>query len=69
MHNLQQNKLAKIVKTRNIEDYKNISKENLLIALVKSNQNITELRRSKDNNSVIEEIRKIFNEQKNNIKN
>ena len=62
MQYLSRNKLEQIAKTRGIKDYKNISKENLLIALLKSEQSITELLRSKDNNSKIEEIKTFFNE-------
>ena len=62
MQYLSRNKLEQIAKTRGIKDYKNISKENLLIALLKSEQSITELPRSKDNNSKIEEIKTFFNE-------
>ena len=62
MQYLSRNKLEQIAKTRGIKDYKNISKENLLIALLKSEQSITELPWSKDNNSKIEEIKTFFNE-------
>ena len=62
MQDLSRNKLEQIAKIRGIKDYKNISKENLLIALLKSEQSITELPRSKDNNSKIEEIKTFFNE-------
>ena len=44
-----------------------MSKEDLLIALLKSNQSRTELRRSEDNNEEIEETKKIFNELRNNF--
>ena len=44
-----------------------MSKEEVLIALLKSKQRIAELRRSKDNNAEIEETKKIFNELKNNF--
>ena len=62
MQYLSRNKLEQIAKTRGIKDYKNVSKENLLIALLKSEQSITELPRSKDNNSKTEEIKTFFNE-------
>ena len=42
-------------------------KEDLLIALLKSNQSHTELRRSEDNNAEIGETKKIFNELRNNF--
>ena len=65
MSNLSQNELEQIVKTRRIKNYKNMSKEELLISLLKSNQSIAELRRSNDNNAEIEETKKIFNKLRN----
>ena len=44
-----------------------MSKEDLLIALLKSNQRHAELRRGKDNNAKIWEIKKIFNKLRNNF--
>ena len=43
MNNLSLNKLKQIAKTRRIKTYKNTSKEDLLITLLKSNQSHTEL--------------------------
>ena len=43
MNNLLLNKLKEIAKTRSIKTNKNTSKEDLLIALLKSNQSHTEL--------------------------
>ena len=68
MQYLSRNKLEKIAKTRGIEGYNCMSKENLLIVLLKSEQNITELRKSKYNNTEREDNRKIFNEQRNILK-
>ena len=65
MSNLLQNQLEKIPKMRHIRNYKNMSMEELLIALLKSKQSIAELCRSKDNNVEIEETKKIFNELRN----
>ena len=65
MSNLLQNELEKIAKMRHIKNYKNMSRGELLIALLKSKQSIAELRRSKDNNVEIEETKKFFNELKN----
>ena len=62
MGNLSQNELEKIAKMRHIKNYKNMSREELLIAPSESKQNIAEIRRSKDNNAEIEETKKIFNE-------
>ena len=58
MQNLSQNELEQIAKIRRIKNYKNMSKEQLLISLLKSEQSIAELRRSKFNNAEIEEIKK-----------
>ena len=44
-----------------------ISKEDLLIALLLSNQSHTELLRSEDNSEEIEETKKIFNKLRNNF--
>ena len=43
MQNLLQNKLKQVAKTRRIKNYKDMSKEDLLIALLKSNQSHAEL--------------------------
>ena len=67
MNNLSLNKLKQIAKTRSIKTNRNTSKEDLLIALLKSNQSHTELRRSEDNNTEIGETKKIFNELRNNF--
>ena len=67
MNNLSLNKLKQIAKTRSIKTNKNISKEGLLIALLKSNQSHTELRKNEDNNVEIGETKKLFNEFRNNF--
>ena len=67
MNNLSLNKLKQIAKTRSIKTNRNTSKEDLLIALLKSNQSHTELRRSEDNNTEIGETKKLFNELRNNF--
>ena len=67
MNNLLQNKLKQIAKTRRIKNYKDMWKEDLLIALLKSNQSHAELRRNEDNNAKIKETKKIFNELRNNF--
>ena len=66
MNNLSQNKLKQIVKTC-IKDYKGMSKEDLLIALLKSNQSYAELRSDKNNDTEIGETKNIFNELRNNF--
>ena len=58
--NLPQNELEKIAKMRHIKNHKNMSKEGLLIALLKSKQSPDELYKSKSNNVQIEEIKKFF---------
>ena len=60
--NLLLNKPKQIAKTRHIKSNKNTSKEELLIALLKSNQSHTELCRSEVNNTKIVETKKLFNE-------
>ena len=58
MQNLSRNELEQIAKKRSIKKYKNMSKEELLISLLKSEQSIAELRKSKSNSIGIEEIKK-----------
>ena len=65
MQNLLQNELEQIAKMRRIKNYKNMSREELLIALLKSKQSHSELYKSKSNNAEIEETKKIFNELRN----
>ena len=67
MNNLSLKKLKQIAKTRHIKTNKNTSKEDLLIALLKSNQSHVELRRSEDNNAEIGKTKKLFNELRNNF--
>ena len=68
MNHLSKNKLEQIAKNRRIKNYKDMSKENLLIALLKSNKSHTELRsRGEDNNIEIKETKKILNELGNNF--
>ena len=62
LSNLSQNELEQIAKIRRIKDNKNMSKEELLIALLESEQSRVELYKSKSNNSEIKEARKFFNE-------
>ena len=60
MNNLLLNQLKQIAITRHIKNYKDISKEDLLIALLKSNQSHRELRMSKNNNNIeINETKKL----------
>ena len=47
---------------RSIINYNNMSREELLIALLKSKQSHAELYKSKSNNVEIEETKKVFKE-------
>ena len=58
MQNLLQNELRLIGRKRGIKKYKNISKKEILISLLKSEQSIAEFRKSKSNSMEIEEIKK-----------
>ena len=59
MQNLSRNELEQIAKKRGgIKKYKNMSKEELLISLLKPEQSIAELRKNKSNSIGIEEIKK-----------
>ena len=67
MNSLLLNELKQIAITRHNKNYKDMSKEDLWIALLKSNQSHTELQKSEDNNTEIGETKKIFNELRNNF--
>ena len=67
MQNLLKNKLKQIAKTRHIKTSNNTSREELLTALLKSNQSREELRRSEDNNVEIGETQMLFNKLRNNF--
>ena len=68
MQNLSENKLKQIVKNRRIRNYKNMSKEDLLIALLKQNKSHIELlSKSEDNDVEIGETKKLFNKLRNNF--
>ena len=58
MQNLLQNELRLIGRKKGIKKYKNISKKEILISLLKSEQSIAEVRKSKSNSIEIEEIKK-----------
>ena len=66
-NNFSENKLKQIVKIRHIKNYKHMSKEDFLIALLKSPKSHAELENSEDNNTEIEETKKIFNKLINNF--
>ena len=67
MNNLSLNKLKQIAKNRRIKKYKDMSQEELLIALLKSKQSIAELRKCENNNAEIGETKKLFQELRNNF--
>ena len=61
MNNLPKNRLEQIAEKRGIKKYMNMSKEGLLISLLKSGQSIDELRKSNNNNVEIKWIKEKFN--------
>ena len=67
MNNLPQNVLEQIATARHIKNYKDMSREDLLIALLKSNQNHTELLKVDDSNIEIGDTKKLFNNLRNNF--
>ena len=68
MNNLLLNELNRIAIARNINNYKDMSKEDLLIALLKSNPSHTELLKiDDDSNTEIRGIKKLFNNLRNNF--
>ena len=56
--NLSENELEQIAKMRRIKNYKNMSREGFLIALLNSKQSHAELHKSKSNNSEIKQTKK-----------
>ena len=58
MENLSQNELDQITKTRRIKNYKKMSKEELIIALLKSKRSLAELFNNSFNNDRIRGIKK-----------
>ena len=67
MNNLSLNELNQIAIAGHIKNYINMSREDLLITLLKSNQSHTELRKSNYSDKEIEETKKIFNKLTNNV--
>ena len=67
MNNLSLNELNQIAATRHIKNYKDMSREDLLIALLKSNPSHTELLKIDDSNTEIGETKKLFNNLRNNF--
>ena len=67
MNSLSLNELNRIAIARHIKNYKDMSKEDLLIALLKSNPSHTELLKIDDSNTEIGETKKLFNNLRNNF--
>ena len=67
MNNLSLNELNRIAIARNIKNYKDMSREDLLIALLESNQSHTELLKIDDSNIEIRQTKKLFNNLRNNF--
>ena len=61
MNNLSLNELNQIAIAKNIKNYKDMSREYLLIALLKSNPSHTELLKIDDSNTEIGEFKELFN--------
>ena len=66
MNNLSLNELNRIAAARNIKNY-DMSREDLLITLLKSNLSHTKLLKIDDSNTEIGEIKKLFNNLRNNF--
>ena len=67
MNNLSLNVLEQMAIARHIKNYKDMSKEDLLIALLKSDQSYTELLKIDNSNTEIGETKKLFNNLRNNF--
>ena len=67
MNSLSLDKLKQIAITRYIKNYKDMSKEDLLIALLKSNKSNMRLLNNKGDSIEIRRTKKIFNKLKNNF--
>ena len=61
MRNQSRDKLERIAKVRRIKNYEEMSKEELIISLLKSKQNIAELFNNNLDDDKISDIRKILN--------
>ena len=67
MNNLSVNELNRIAIATNIKNYKDMSREDLLIATLKSNQSHTELLNIDDSNTETGGTKKLFNNLRNNF--
>ena len=61
MHGLSTDELEQITKIRRIKNYEKMTKEELIISLLKSKQSIVELFNNNLNNNKISDTRKITN--------
>ena len=66
-NNLSLNAPKQIAIASNIKNYEDMSKKDLLIALIKSNESHTELLKDNDSNTEIGETRKLFNKHRSNF--
>ena len=66
MQNQSRDELEQIAKMRHIKNYKNMSKEGLLIALLKSKRSIDELFNNNSDNDRIKGIKKRLQKMKTN---
>ena len=67
MNNLSLNAFEQMAMARHIKNYTDMSKEDLLIALLKSDQSYTELLKIDNSNTEIGETKKLFNNLRNNF--
>ena len=67
MNNLLLNALEQMAIARHIKNYKDMLREDLLIALLKSNPSHTELPKIDDSTTEIRETKKLFNNLRNNF--
>ena len=67
INNLSLNALKQTAIARNIKNYEDMSKEDLLIALTRSNERHTELLNFGDSNTEIGETKKLFNKLRSNF--
>ena len=67
MNNSSPNALEQMAIATHVKNYKDMSREELLIALLKSNHSHTELLKINDSNTEIGETKKLFNNLRNNF--
>ena len=67
INNLSLNAFEQMAMARHVKNYTDMSKEDLLIALLKSDQSYTELLKIDNSNSEIGETKKLFHDLRNNF--